>query len=250
MKQLKSVRRYSLVAAIGLGTMGMFGGAAQAVTTHTFNLDVSSGFASAPFGTVKVYELGGGTLQFLISLSSGFYIQGGTNAFVFSLNDTIPSVTYAGDVVNAGPLPKPPYTGVTTPQNSSADQTLQMDGLGSWMYEVDNNQGSGGSGAFDQTLNFTIHAAGLDFSDLIKGAPAPGGGPTPKPAYWLAMDICQGTGTGTCTATGYAAASDFTTKDEAPPRVTPLPGSLPLFASGLGALGLLRWRKKLKSKLA
>ena len=31
-----------------------------------------------------------------------------------------------------------------------------------------------------------------------------------------------------------------------PPTVTPLPAALPLFATGLGALGLLGWRRKKK----
>src|SRR5450759_5859565 len=32
-----------------------------------------------------------------------------------------------------------------------------------------------------------------------------------------------------------------------PPIATPLPGALPLFATGLGALGLLGWRRKRKA---
>jgi hypothetical protein len=32
--------------------------------------------------------------------------------------------------------------------------------------------------------------------------------------------------------------------------VAPLPGALPLFASGLGALGFVGWRKRKKAKLA
>ena len=35
-----------------------------------------------------------------------------------------------------------------------------------------------------------------------------------------------------------------------PPTQTPLPGTLPLFASGLGALGLLGWRRKRKAQAA
>jgi hypothetical protein len=35
-----------------------------------------------------------------------------------------------------------------------------------------------------------------------------------------------------------------------PPTATPLPGALPLFATGLGALGLLGWKRKRKSQAA
>src|SRR5262249_36840902 len=39
----------------------------------------------------------------------------------------------------------------------------------------------------------------------------------------------------------YVSALDYTID---PPVVTPIPAALPLFASGLGALGLLGWRRK------
>ena len=34
------------------------------------------------------------------------------------------------------------------------------------------------------------------------------------------------------------------------PNPVPLPGALPLFATGLGALGLLGWRRKRKAQTA
>jgi hypothetical protein len=37
---------------------------------------------------------------------------------------------------------------------------------------------------------------------------------------------------------------------QAVPRGTPLPTALPLFATGLGGLGLLGWRRKRKSRMS
>jgi len=42
----------------------------------------------------------------------------------------------------------------------------------------------------------------------------------------------------------------FLAIDNASLTTTPLPATLPMFASGLGVLGLLRWRKKRKSLVA
>jgi len=43
---------------------------------------------------------------------------------------------------------------------------------------------------------------------------------------------------------------DMVVKIVDPPLNTPLPGALPLFATGLGALGLLGWRRKRKAQVA
>ena len=51
-------------------------------------------------------------------------------------------------------------------------------------------------------------------------------------------------------ANGLPAVLNFDiTREEAPPT-TPLPAALPLFATGIGGLGLLSWRKKRKAMLA
>jgi hypothetical protein len=51
----------------------------------------------------------------------------------------------------------------------------------------------------------------------------------------------------------YGGSLDFVSLNAAPPAetsATPLPAALPLFASGLGALGLVGWRRKRKAVLA
>ena len=40
---------------------------------------------------------------------------------------------------------------------------------------------------------------------------------------------------------------DLSFTNTTPPSPTPLPAALPLFATGLGAMGLLGWRRKRKS---
>jgi len=47
----------------------------------------------------------------------------------------------------------------------------------------------------------------------------------------------------------YADLSTLIVSTTGAPGATPLPGALPLFASGLGAFGLLRWRKKKKAAI-
>ena len=52
-------------------------------------------------------------------------------------------------------------------------------------------------------------------------------------------------------ANGLPAVLNFDIRtEEAPPPTTPLPAALPLFATGIGGLGLLSWRKKRKAMLA
>jgi hypothetical protein len=61
----------------------------------------------------------------------------------------------------------------------------------------------------------------------------------------LLLNANQAGGPGTNNSVGWSA-----TELSNPPQLTPLPAALPLFASGLGALGLLGWRKKRKNAAA
>ena len=47
---------------------------------------------------------------------------------------------------------------------------------------------------------------------------------------------------------GAGATMSFTATTELTPAPTPLPAALPLFATGIGGLGLLGWRRKRKAR--
>jgi hypothetical protein len=82
------------------------------------------------------------------------------------------------------------------------------------------------SGSFSNTLTFTVSDfAGL-FNVTVSGAPI----------WFVAAGVTNG---GT---SGIIAADSVAT--------TPLPAALPLFASGLGTLGVLGWRRKKKAQRA
>ena len=52
---------------------------------------------------------------------------------------------------------------------------------------------------------------------------------------------------GSCGGDGWSGNLKITYTYDPPPSQVPLPGALPLFATGLGALGLLGWRRKRKN---
>ena len=82
------------------------------------------------------------------------------------------------------------------------------------------------SGSFSNTLTFTVSDfAGL-FNVTVSGAP-----------IWFVVAGVTDGGT-----SGIMAADSVT--------VTPLPAALPLFASGLGTIGVLGWRRKKKAQRA
>jgi hypothetical protein len=66
----------------------------------------------------------------------------------------------------------------------------------------------------------------------------------------LEFGVATGTdnGDGTFSPTDFLGPDDNPTVDFGPTSVTPLPTALPLFATGLSALGLLGWRRKQKAQ--
>jgi len=73
------------------------------------------------------------------------------------------------------------------------------------------------------------------------------GGPIPNIdnlAEWIWADDAYNSQTGFCQICTVNFMASFTVDGVSP---TPLPGALPLFTTGLGALGLLGWRRKKKA---
>jgi hypothetical protein len=70
------------------------------------------------------------------------------------------------------------------------------------------------------------------------------------PAGFL-LSATQSGGPGATACSGHLCAVSWSATEQSnPPGFTPLPAALPLFASGLGALGLLGWRRKRKNAAA
>jgi len=164
-------------------------------------------------GTVKVTDNGTGSLIFDIELSGGSQIinTGFDASFGFNLNG-IAAVTYTGVDGTKFTIPG------GNPQPSG---NLHMDGTGFFQFGLE-GIGSGGSDPLGSSLIFTISAAGLDFTDIIKNAAG----------NFFAIDILSG-------ITGNTGAVDV---EKEPRTETPEPGSLLLLGIGIAVLGLARRR--------
>jgi hypothetical protein len=118
--------------------------------------------------------------------------------------------------------------------------SLMQDGLvfHTSAYGADANR-SPSLGAGNNVLVLGITAAGLTAATFVADLQAATTGANPStPAAFFAADVLN-------TNNGNTGIINFGV-----PAPVPLPGALPLFATGLGALGLLGWRRKRKAQAA
>lgn len=194
---------------------------ANAAQANTYNLtqDNCTGGCSTgvtPFGTVQVLQ-SGADLAFTVSLNSPYIFNKSTgmDAFVFGIS--------GGTSADIQSLSSGFSIDTTLPQHE--------DGFGDFLFGITKAATGGAS------LTFTFLNAVI--TDLVFST---GNGITP---VLFAADIVGKNGN-----TGPVGGSTcIDCGGGAPPPAVPLPGALPLFATGLAGLGVFRWRRKRKAAI-
>lgn len=216
-----TVPRLGSVAVAVLGILATSPAKATPITSETFQFtsDHCTGgclTGQTSGGTVAVTDLGGGALQFLVSLANGNqFINAGFDAgFGFNLAGS-PTIAYSG--IN-------PSANFTIPGGSPQSAgSLHMDGTGFFEYGLE-GVGNGGSQPDGSSLSFDISASGLTLSSLMQNA----GG------QFFAADILSGT-------TGNTGGIDVSNGG----IPTPEPASIAILGAALAGLGLFgRSRRK------
>ncbi len=111
------------------------------------------------------------------------------------------------------------------------------------------------SGRAPPVNGFYVYQADLG-TETLAGNSDPNGSPQlslsgllPEYSYVLAF-LETTSGTGTNASTSWSATANSGAIFEDTPLATPLPATLPLFATGLGAMGFFGWRKKRRADRA
>jgi hypothetical protein len=189
-------------------------------------LSVSACCGSGPFGTVS--GSGTGTVLVTVDLAGGFqFISGGqAGIFAFNTNEavTITNITLAGG--NSS------FTPTTGSAGGGTTFVEHMDGGGFFTAAI-TSTGNGGSNPLGNVLTFDVTGTGLTVANFITNAGS----------NLFAADISTGctpaAGGSTVTCNG---STGIVTNGGG--SVVPLPATLPLLGSGLGAMWLFGRRKR------
>jgi hypothetical protein len=208
------MRQYLIPAAMAL----TFGMAAPASASTVYDLDVisASNIGTGNQGTVTLTQNGADEVDVVVSLVPGVLLvnSGGPHTpFVFDLASAVSSA-----IVTVTSTNNPSFVAASGSQQATPDGTF-TNGIA---YNGSNGGGHGSPGPLDFSVT---DASGITLSDFI----ANGDG------FFFAADVL-GTGGNTGTVGANVALS-----------TTPLPAALPLFAGGLGLLGLFSRRRKQKA---
>jgi hypothetical protein len=209
------------VAVAGFGTIMATSQPVRADVIYTLDTFTGSGSPTAPpYGTVTLHQDGANVdVTVTLTAGEGFVSTGAGGALTWDL-DGEPVVTIANLDLT--------YFAVSHDGTSTGN----LDGTGSWFYEIDCiSCGSGGSAPYPGPLTFTIDNITIaDF--IINNKTATG--------YLFASDICTQIGVaGGCTGiTGDVVASDR------PSLSNPEPATLALLGAGLLGFGVFRHRQR------
>ena len=184
---------------------------------------------TGPFGTVSVSDLGSGTAEFDISVAPNYDLDSGSHYILtFSL-------------VSPGTVDG---TSLTTSNShfSSTTGTFSNAPFSDFNVAISSDCGGGSPTCRSENgQSFSFDVA--NFAGLISATHQ-----YDNQDVYFAADI-YAVGTGITGNTGPVGAVVCTNCGPVPGGELPLPAALPLFATGLGALGLLGWRKKRKAQL-
>jgi hypothetical protein len=223
MKILSAASRFAL--AVGLG-LAIFPTAGQASTVYSvFSQNNSCGGSLGCSGAGIIAEA---------ALTD---VAGGVSVDIYILD--------AGfRFMQAGNPPMVDFQAAATGLSGTSAAMDSLTGTTTWaLYGADN---SGGPGSFNQSAGYAPKGPvpfSFDIVFTLAGVTT-GAFVANASGYTMAVDMCRGVASdGGCLGTGFVGGKF--TEHETP--LVPLPGALPLFATGLGALGLLGWRRKRKA---
>jgi hypothetical protein len=200
------------------------------------SLELTNGttLGAGDYGTVSWNFLGGTWVDIEVQLKPGYqFVNTGNSSngigavFAFTTNTPV-------FIVATGANPLGNSTGTWSGVGDGTG-TIGMDGAGNFGGGLTNTL-TGGNNPLGPDIKFTLNGA-ITSLQLLSAVNSGGHSLTD----FFAADICVLGANGACGATGVVF-------DGSPLSSVPLPGALPLFATGLGALGFLGWRSKRKTQ--